>query len=137
MIGENLRSDRASTKQFQKILRRSKTNLLSKILCTGMMCRSILCICVCQGWYSGAFRNQLRSCNEQNHHKFKIRQTAMPLPSLRCNSKLICVRMRPAQCQTIVPTFQWFGTVQVAYRHKYYVLRRNEGPAEAQKSARS
>ena len=100
----------------------SKTNVPFKILRTGTVCRYFLCICVCQGQYSVGTAgwctlNWLCSYNEHGQHEFTIRKTVVPLPSLRLGLKLICVHMRPAQCQTIVPTFQWSIIVQVSYGH--------------------
>ena len=100
----------------------SKTNVPFQILRTGTVCRYFLRICVCQGQYSVGTAgwctlNSLCSYNEHGHHQFTIRETVVPLPSLRRGLKLICVHMRPAQCQTIVPTFQWSVIVQVSYEH--------------------
>ena len=99
----------------------SKTNVPFKILRTGTVGRYFLRICVCQGQYSVGTAgwctlNWLCSYNEHGHHEFTVRETVVPLPSLRRGLKLIvCVHMRPAQYQTIVPTLQWSIIVQVSY----------------------
>ena len=77
-----------------------KTNVRLKILRTGRVCWYILRICVCrqgrysigkEGWYTP---NQLCNCNKQDHLEFVIRQAAVTLLSLRCDSKVTYFLMK-------------------------------------------
>ena len=113
----------------------SKTNVPFQILRTGTVCRYFLRICVCQGQYSVGTAgwctlNSLCSYNEHGHHQFTIRETVVPLPSLRRGLKLMC----PYETCTVsdhCPNFPMIRHCAGLIRAHKYALRCNGGTAEA------
>ena len=92
--------------------------------------------CVGTSYASASARDGILSAQRTGAHrtdyiatmsKTTINSTVVPLPSLRCSLKLICVYMRPAQCQTIVLTFQWSDIVQVSYGHIRFETQWRDG----------